>query len=99
MKRNISALSFKPKQASKRLLGILPQRVREVLIARYGLGESEARQTLEEIGKKYGITRERVRQIENYGLVSIRKSERFSEEQKTFSELGALITSMGGLVA
>ena len=63
-------LSFKPKQVTKRLLGNLHDRAHDVIIKRYGLGEDAQSKTLEAIGKKYGITRERVRQIKNAALVS-----------------------------
>ena len=61
-------VSFKPKQVVKRLLGSLPDRAREIIVFRYGIGKDERRLTLDAIGKKYGITRERVRQIEAYAL-------------------------------
>src|SRR5262249_48996452 len=50
-------------EALRRALASLPQREREVVVMRYGLGGSEA-QTLEEIGRRLGLTREGVRQIE-----------------------------------
>jgi RNA polymerase primary sigma factor len=56
-------------EALRRALAALPQREREVVVMRYGLGGSEA-QTLEEIGRRLGLTRERVRQIE---LESLRR--------------------------
>lgn len=34
-----STISFKPKQASKRLLAGLPSRAKEVVVSRYGLGK------------------------------------------------------------
>jgi RNA polymerase primary sigma factor len=59
---------FKPKAIVKKLLLSLPERSRAVLESRFGLGASPERVTLEAIGKRYGITRERVRQIENRTL-------------------------------
>jgi RNA polymerase primary sigma factor len=56
-------------EALRRALAALPQREREVVVLRYGLGGAEA-QTLEEIGRRLGLTRERVRQIE---LESLRR--------------------------
>jgi RNA polymerase sigma factor (sigma-70 family) len=43
----------------------LKSRDREVLARRYGLYKGQAKQTLDEVGKVMGITRERVRQLEN----------------------------------
>jgi hypothetical protein len=91
-------LSFKPKQVVKRLLSSLPDRAREVLIMRYGLGKDTKRMTLDAIGKKYGITRERVRQIENYGLLNVRKSEAYKVEKTVFEEVEGLLHSLGGIV-
>ena len=51
------------RQALFRALGGLPDREREVVALRYGIDGHEPR-TLEEIGRRLGITRERVRQIE-----------------------------------
>jgi RNA polymerase primary sigma factor len=56
-------------EALRRALAALPQREREVVVMRYGLAGAEA-QTLEEIGRRLGLTRERVRQIE---LESLRR--------------------------
>ncbi len=50
-------------QALQAALGALPDREREVVTLRYGLGGTEPK-TLEEIGRRLGLTRERVRQIE-----------------------------------
>lgn len=74
-------ISFKPKQTVKRLLSSLPDRAREVIMYRYGLGKDVKRMTLDAIGKIYNITRERVRQIESYGLANIRKSDDYLKEK------------------
>jgi hypothetical protein len=93
-----SHITFKPKQVVKRLLSSLPDRAREVLIYRYGLGKETKRLTLDAIGKKYGITRERVRQIENYGIDNIRKSDEYKQEKAVFVEVETLLHSLGGIV-
>jgi DNA-binding winged helix-turn-helix (wHTH) protein len=95
----MSTLTFKPKQVVKRLLTALPGRARDIMISRYGLGDSVVPMTLEGIGKKYGITRERVRQIEKYALGSIRKSEPFKKESEAFAELHQLLHGMGTVVS
>ena len=46
---------------------------REILILRFGLDDQEP-QTLDTIGRKFGVTRERIRQIEAKGLAKLRKS-------------------------
>ena len=93
-----NTLAMKPKQATKRLLGALSERGRDVLTLRYGLGKNVERQTLEAIGQKYGITRERVRQIENHALQNIRHSSQYEKEKGSFDELERVIKSLGGLV-
>lgn len=92
-------LSFKPKDATKRLLSPLSKRAQDVIVSRYGLGSKAVRLTLDAIGKKYGITRERVRQIENHSLASIRKSKAYKELEPAFAELKGLIVELGGIVS
>ena len=55
----------------RRVLDGLPQRERDVLVMRYGLGGLSPR-TLEECGEAFGVTRERVRQIETSTLRKIK---------------------------
>ena len=62
----------------RRALDALPQREREVIEMRYGLKGSQAR-TLEEVGRAFGVTRERIRQIENNTL---KKLEHLPEAQR-----------------
>ncbi len=94
----MATIQFKPKQSTKRLLAVLPDRARDVLTSRYGLGKSDEKMTLDAIGKTYGITRERVRQIENYAIANIRKSDAYKAEATTFKELENLLHSLGGIV-
>ncbi len=91
-------LSFKPKQVVKRLLSVLPVRARDIMTRRYGLGPETKPMTLEAIGNKYGITRERVRQIDAYALQNIRKSKEYSKETAAFDELKAAVKTLGGVV-
>ncbi len=89
-------ISFKPKQVTKKLLATLPERARDVLTKRYGLDADGEKHTLESIGQTYGITRERVRQIENHGIASIQKSELYEEYVPIFDELTRIINELGG---
>ena len=94
----MSTTSFKPKQVSKKLLGALQERSKDVIIRRYGLGKDPELMTLDAIGKIYGITRERVRQIENHALNAIRKSKNYSEEKAVFDEIAKVMSEKGGIV-
>jgi len=51
-----------------RAISELPDREQEILKLRYGLNGDEDPKSLEEIGKRMGITRERVRQLESEAL-------------------------------
>ncbi|MEK7614080.1 MAG: sigma factor-like helix-turn-helix DNA-binding protein [Patescibacteria group bacterium] len=95
----MAILSFKPKQITKKFAVVLPERAYDVLSSRFGLGDNTERQTLESIGRKYGITRERVRQIENFSLQSIKKSDAFKKEKSVFDELHGIIDSLGAVIS
>ncbi len=94
----VDKTGFKPKAIVRKLLSSLPERSRTVLEARFGLGASPDRVTLESIGKRYGITRERVRQIENHALAALKKSPNFTEANGAFAELERIVDSLGGIV-
>lgn len=99
-KKPMSSISFKPKQISKKLLSALSPRAQDVLVKRYGLESDDSESfTLEAIGQVYGITRERVRQIENHALQSIQKSDVYKEFDAAFSELKAAIENLGMVIA
>ncbi|MGN0015481.1 MAG: sigma-70 family RNA polymerase sigma factor [Candidatus Gastranaerophilaceae bacterium] len=57
----------------ERMLNKLSPKERDVLMLRYGLGKDGEKKTLEEIGTQYGVSRERIRQIENRALSKLRK--------------------------
>lgn len=92
-------ITFKPKQVVKRLLSVLGERAQDVIVSRFGLGSDSKRMTLEAIGKKYKITRERVRQIENYSIINIRKSKEYAKEKVVFDELKSLIEGLGSAIS
>src|SRR5579884_3290963 len=58
-------------EALARCLGALSYRERRVLELRYGLNGEQPR-TLDEVGRTFQVTRERIRQIENQGLKKLR---------------------------
>jgi RNA polymerase primary sigma factor len=66
------------KETLKRILGALSTRERRVLELRYGLDGNHPR-TLDEVGRTFNVTRERVRQIENQ---SLKKLQALAESQK-----------------
>ncbi len=94
----MAGITFKPKAVSKKLLTTLNPRTREIVINRYGLEKGE-RMTLESIGKTYDITRERVRQIENFALSTIKKSKDYKEHAFVFEELKAILKELGTVVS
>jgi len=63
------------------LLDVLDARERRIIAYRFGLGGGRER-TLEEVGKKFGVTRERIRQLQNIALLKMRKALRKREELK-----------------
>lgn len=73
----------------------LPQKIKEVLNRRFGIGTGK-RETLEEIGEGFGITRERVRQIEERGF-SIIKEKNQLVLGKIYQEFISYFKNKGGL--
>ena len=67
------------KEANKQIvddvLGTLPAREAEILRMRFGINHEKA-MTLEEVGGHYGITKERIRQIENKAIRKLRHPAR-----------------------
>jgi RNA polymerase primary sigma factor len=59
------------REALTKILGTLSERERRVLELRYGLNGEQPR-TLDEVGRTFQVTRERIRQIENQSLKKLR---------------------------
>ena len=72
-------VEFLDKERLNDLLGIMTERERQILDMRFGLVKS-APKTLAEVAKKLGVSRERIRQIEDAALKKLRK---FVEQQET----------------
>lgn len=94
----MSKLTFKPATVAKRLVAGLPDRSRDVITSRYGLADKKA-ETLEAIGKRYGITRERVRQIENHAIKVIQESQALAKEAASFRALEDSFREMGSILS
>ena len=60
------------KEGVRKALDALPERERQVIELRYGLSGAEPL-TLEEVGRTFGVTRERIRQIENNTLKKLKR--------------------------
>ena len=66
----LAVVSLLPKEIEK-LFSVLDEREREILALRFGLDRGEPR-TLEEVGKHFDLTRERIRQIEQRAMCKLR---------------------------
>lgn len=84
--------------AVQRAIGQLSnQRTREILNLRFGL-RTGRKSTLEAIGQKYGITRERVRQVENVALSDLKKPEFAGVLKPAFKSVDNFLDKEGGIV-
>lgn len=71
------------KQEAKKLLGYLSPRYQEIMLKRFGFNtENGEPMTLAAIGKEYGVTKERIRQIENTSLKKLRFIMGISSEEQ-----------------
>ena len=68
------------------LLDSLEPREAEIIRQRFGLG-GERPETLEEVGRRFNITRERVRQLQNYALQKMRRAMANRERQRSEEEI------------
>src|SRR5260370_40421260 len=55
------------------LLEVLDDRERKIILMRFGL-DGGGPKTLEEVGKKFRVTRERIRQLQNIALAKLRRA-------------------------
>ena len=60
-------------EALMQILGQLDPRERDIIVSRYGLTDGKPAQTLEQVGQKLGVTKERIRQLESRALQKLRK--------------------------
>jgi RNA polymerase primary sigma factor len=79
-----AAVDASMRTAIKEVLDALPPREAKILRMRYGL-DTQSDHTLEEVGKQFEVTRERIRQIESKALVKLRHPSR-ADKLKIFVE-------------
>jgi len=63
------------------LLDVLDDRERRIINSRFGL-DGQRLKTLEEVGEKFGVTRERIRQVQNIALNKLRRALNKKERSK-----------------
>ncbi|MBI2676395.1 MAG: hypothetical protein HYX21_00360 [Candidatus Yanofskybacteria bacterium] len=83
------------------LVKSLSERNRDIVLRRFGL-KTGSRETLESIGQSYGITRERVRQIEEYALKNLRtesSGSMVSAVKPYFDFVKELLVNHGGFLS
>jgi len=95
LSEEVSPFSFA--QSLRDFSEVLSPRTKEIIASRFGLSGGKAK-TLEEIGKEYGITRERVRQIlaSAFSLVKQRRDNPFFLEAASCIE--RVVTEHGGIL-
>ncbi|MCB9481705.1 MAG: RNA polymerase sigma factor RpoD [Desulfobacteraceae bacterium] len=81
-----AAINMNLSDQTRKVLATLTPREEKVLRMRFGIGE-KADHTLEEVGKDFSVTRERIRQIEAKALRKLRHPTR-SKKLKSFIEIG-----------
>jgi predicted transcriptional regulator len=89
---------FNPMDTINVLLSRLTEKEQDVVKRRFGL-DSDRKHTLEEIGQHYGITRERVRQIENLSVKKLKELQELKNEIATAEKVTAhLLEQYGGVM-
>lgn len=89
---------FNPTDTLALLLKELSGKEEDILRRRYALAGTEE-QTLEEIGKLYHVTRERIRQIEKAAIAKLHRSKLFSETVHPVEHLViSILTGRGGIM-
>ncbi len=90
---------FNPKLIVEKLAAGLPDREKNVIYLRHGLQENSDKYTLEDIGKIYNITRERVRQIEVSTIKLMKKNLKANNDlNQSLSVVEQIIKDSGGVI-
>jgi RNA polymerase primary sigma factor len=65
------------------LISVLDDREKKIIFSRFGLDGGKPK-TLEEVGRKFGVTRERIRQLQNIALMKLRRALQKKEKPSDF---------------
>lgn len=85
------------KELLNNLVEVLPKRQKDIIVQRFGLDKGKAK-TLAALGEKYGVTRERIRQIEAVALRSLAKNSSGQKELKgLYDKAVSHIENLGGV--
>ena len=96
--KSAATVGFNPQEILNTLLKNLKEREVDVLTLRYGFKDNKKR-TLEEIGNKFNVTRERVRQIESSGLKKIKNLTELDEHLKSLEIIiNQILEDHGGIM-
>jgi len=88
-------VSLNYQKICQKVLEILPQRQKEVIERRFGLVGSTP-ETLQKIGDDFGVTRERIRQIEFESFQKLEKEKEDRELKRVFFLFSEYLRSQGG---
>ena len=66
------------------LIAVLDDREKKIIFSRFGLDGGKPK-TLEEVGRKFGVTRERIRQLQNIALMKLRRALQKKEKPSEFA--------------
>ena len=89
----------KYKSTVNKILNNLPKRQKEVILRRFGLTNNGKgkKETLEKIGNDFGVTRERIRQIEADAFKKLKKEKDDKELKKIYFIFDGYLKKSGGL--
>ncbi len=85
-----AAITNNLRELTEDVLSTLTPREKEIIKMRFGLDQSGEERTLEEVGKHFNVTRERIRQIEAKALAKLRHPSR-SRRLRAFLDGGVII--------
>ena len=93
--KNQKIKKFNFRKIVDELLSIVNPRAKDVLVLRFGLKNEESK-SLNAVGKKFGVTRERIRQIEVASFDKLRRTKKNQEFNEMVKKAVMIIQSQGG---